>query len=203
MRNMYVNLLSRPSTTSSVAGRGVAMYVQGGVSEKTCHIGNSKVISERTARNTATTTRRTTGRSQQNRGKAAAAEVRPSGALYPQVHDSQRRRVQRAAAVDQQTAAPTSPASSTRVNTPTSSVCSTHANRPPSPTGHRRQRTTAMPPYQRRQRSAAMPARQLRQREPPLSIRPQCPTATLAGVIDNSGGLPGRVFVHGTHGHCG
>ena len=38
IRNIYANLLSRPSTTSSVVGRGVAMHVQGDVSGKTCRI---------------------------------------------------------------------------------------------------------------------------------------------------------------------
>ena len=38
MRNMHADLLSRPSTTPSVAGRRVAMHVQGNVSGKTCRI---------------------------------------------------------------------------------------------------------------------------------------------------------------------
>ncbi|CAN0290502.1 unnamed protein product, partial [Scytosiphon promiscuus] len=38
MRNMYADLLSRPSSTPSVAGRGVAMHVQGDISGITCHI---------------------------------------------------------------------------------------------------------------------------------------------------------------------
>ena len=37
MRNMYADL-ARPSTTPSVAGRGVAMHVQGNVSGKTSRI---------------------------------------------------------------------------------------------------------------------------------------------------------------------
>ena len=38
MQNMYADFLSRPSTTSSVAGRGVTMHVQGDVSRKKCRI---------------------------------------------------------------------------------------------------------------------------------------------------------------------
>ena len=188
MRNMYADILSHPSITLPAAGRRVTMHAQSGLSRKTCHI--CKYIFQTDRPKYDPNYNKNNRRHRQRRWDRVA--------VSPQVHDSQRGRVQRAAAAAGQQR------QRRRRQHPLPVPARQHRQHAATvPTGHRRQRTTAMPPYQRRQRSAAMPARQLRQREPPLSIRPQCPTATLAGVIDNSGGLPGRVFVHGTHGHCG